>query len=151
VNRKYTLTVKETNKNCKKDYKVIVIGEKTSLAKITDMIVSKIINLVFVVYAIAMILGMILVDPAWALLAGSFSFFFTICTYLRDKSIIKIGNLLIAATLCTEIFIGAYVLLIQYVSVADILKCVRFENIGNTLTYIGLFFSVITSNHQNKK
>ena len=140
MNRKYTLTVKETNKNCKKDYKVIVIGEKTSLAKITDMIVSKIINLVFVVYAIAMILGMILVDPAWALLAGSFSFFFTICTYLRDKSIIKIGNLLIAATLCTEIFIGAYVLLIQYVSVADILKCVRFENIGNTLTYIGLFF-----------
>ena len=150
MNRKYTLTVKETNKNCKKDYKVIVIEEKTSLAKITDMIVSKIINLVFVVYAIAMILGMILVDPAWALLAG-FSFFFTICAYLRDKSIIKIGNLLIAATLCTEIFIGAYVLLISYVSVADILKCVRFENIGNTLTYIGLFFSVITSNHQNKK
>lgn len=108
MNRKYTLTVKETNKNCKKDYKVIVIEEKTSLAKITDMIVSKIINLVFVVYAIA-------------------------------------------ATLCTEIFIGAYVLLISYVSVADILKCVRFENIGNTLTYIGLFFSVITSNHQNKK
>lgn len=144
MNRKYTLTVKETNKNCKKDYKVIVIGEKTSLAKITDMIMSKIINLVFVVYAIAMILGMILgmilVDPAWALLAGSFSFFFTICVYLRDKSIIKIGNLLIAATLCTEIFIGAYVLLIPYVSVADILKCVRFENIGNTLTYIGLFF-----------
>ena len=151
MNRKYTLTVKETNKNCKKDYKVIVIEEKTSLAKITDMIVSKIINLVFVVYAIAMILGMILVDPAWALLAGSCSFFFTICAYLRDKSIIKIGNLLIAATLCTEIFIGAYVLLISYVSVADILKCVRFENIGNTLTYIGLFFSVITSNHQNKK
>ncbi|MBS5640442.1 hypothetical protein KHX12_03145, partial [butyrate-producing bacterium] len=91
--------------------------------------------------SVLFISGMITVDQAISLIAGVFAFFFSICVVLNDYNKVKFENILWYSVISTMLFLIVYLLLAPQITLSENLKCFRLINIGNTLTFFGLFFS----------
>ena len=91
--------------------------------------------------SVLFISGMITVDRAISLTAGIFAFFFSICVVLNDYNKVKFENILWYSVISTMLFLIVYLLLAPQITLSENLKCFRLINIGNTLTFFGLFFS----------